>query len=60
MNFLLKIDEEYLKPFFIYKYDKVEARKGDEFIELFEKEGDKWGELYQSPEFSLKKMNIHN
>ena len=42
------IDEEYLKPFFIYKYDIQQARKKDEFVDMFEKDAGKWEDLYVS------------
>ena len=37
-----------MRPFFIYKYSRIDARKKDEFIEMFEKDGAKWEELYKS------------
>jgi hypothetical protein len=45
-TFLSKMDEKYLKPLFIYKYEHDEAVRKEEFMELFEKEGDKWEKEY--------------
>lgn len=46
MGFMRNVDEKYMKPFFIYKYEHDIAEGKEEFLDLFEKEGDKWEKVY--------------
>jgi hypothetical protein len=37
-----------MRPIFIYHYESEILRRKDEFIEMFERDGGKWEQLYLS------------
>ena len=47
-NCLQLIDERFIKPMLIYKYDIQKAKKKDEFVDMFERDADKWEDMYVS------------
>lgn len=47
-RYFQRFDDVIMRPIFIYNYEADMIRRKDEFMELFQKDGQKWEQLYLS------------
>lgn len=48
MTYFQRFDEMIMRPIFIYNYEADAIKRKDEFMELFQKDGGKWEQIYLS------------
>ncbi|CDW88691.1 sodium hydrogen exchanger [Stylonychia lemnae] len=54
MHYFKTFDDQIMRPILIHNYEPDMIQKKDEFIELFEKDGHKWEQLYLSEQHALE------